>query len=159
MFCAGVEERNKAIPSDPVPDGLVACHDASTVSKYLCYFVQEIRAANKSKYSLTMIQSILSALNRIYKESKAPFTILEGQIGLKKTVTFGPSSSNIASSFLAASGEGKSSMSDNQQSGTKFGSSSSICSDYKPVKVPSMLVLYKLKTLKLCYNYYACIDV
>ena len=33
-FHAWVEERNKAVPSDPVPDGLLACHDASTISKY-----------------------------------------------------------------------------------------------------------------------------
>ena len=63
------------MPFDPVPDGLLACHDTSNVSKYLRYFVLETRAADRrSKYPPTTIRSILSALNRIYKESKAPFS-------------------------------------------------------------------------------------
>ena len=32
-FLAWVEKRNKAMPSDPVPDGLLACYYASIVSK------------------------------------------------------------------------------------------------------------------------------
>ena len=76
-FRAWVEERNKAMPSDPVPDGLLACHDSSIVSKYLRYFVLEARAKDGKKYPPTTIRGILSALNRIYKESKAPFSILD----------------------------------------------------------------------------------
>ena len=55
---------------------LLACHDASTVSKDLRYFVLEMRAADESKYP-PMFRSILSALNRIYKDSKAPFSIVD----------------------------------------------------------------------------------
>ena len=40
-FRAWVEERNKVMPPDPVPDGLLACHDSSIVSKYMRYFVLE----------------------------------------------------------------------------------------------------------------------
>ena len=43
-FRAWVKERNKAMPPDPVPDGLLACHDSSIVSKYMRYFVLEARA-------------------------------------------------------------------------------------------------------------------
>ena len=32
-FLAWVEKRDKVMPSDPVPDGLLTCHDASIVSK------------------------------------------------------------------------------------------------------------------------------
>ena len=32
------------MPSDPVPDGLLACHDSSIVSKYMRYFILEARA-------------------------------------------------------------------------------------------------------------------
>ena len=73
-FRAWVEERNKAMPSDPVPDGLLACHDSSIVSKYMRYFVLEARAKDGKKYPPTTIRCILSAL---YKESKAPFSILD----------------------------------------------------------------------------------
>ena len=38
-FRAWVEERNKALPTDPVPDDLLSCHDPTIVSKYMRYFV------------------------------------------------------------------------------------------------------------------------
>ena len=33
------------MPSDPVPDGLLACHDASIVSKYMHYLRKDQRAS------------------------------------------------------------------------------------------------------------------
>ena len=41
------------MPSDPVPDGLLACHDSSIVSKYMRYFVLEARAKDGKKYPPT----------------------------------------------------------------------------------------------------------
>ena len=76
-FRAWVEERNKTMPSDPVPDDLLACHDPTIVSKYMRYFVLEARAKDGKKYPPATIRCILSALSRIYKESKAPFFILD----------------------------------------------------------------------------------
>ena len=71
-FHAWVEERNKAMPSDPVPDDLLACRDPTIVSKYMRYFVVEVRAKDGKKYPPATIRCILSALSRIYKESKGP---------------------------------------------------------------------------------------
>lgn len=76
-FRSWVEERNKLVPSDPVPDDLLACHDASIICKYLRYFALEARSQDGKKYPPSTIRCILSALNIIYKESKAPFSILD----------------------------------------------------------------------------------
>ena len=65
------------MPSDPIPCGLLSCHDADVVCKYMRYFVLEARARDGKKYPPTTIRSILSGLNRIYKESKAPFSIFD----------------------------------------------------------------------------------
>ena len=65
------------MPLDPVPTDLLQCHDASVVSKYLRYFVLEARTQDCKKYPPTTIRSLLSGLNRILEESKAPFSILD----------------------------------------------------------------------------------
>ena len=41
-----VDNRSVLIPGDPVPDNLLECHDAVTVSKYLRMFVLETRKAD-----------------------------------------------------------------------------------------------------------------
>ena len=76
-FDAWVEERNKLMPGDPVPTDLLQCHDTSIVSKYLKYFVFEARTQDGKKYHPSTLRSLLSGLNRILKESKAPFSILD----------------------------------------------------------------------------------
>ena len=65
------------MPLDPVPTDLLQCHDASIVSKYLRYFVLEARTQDGKKYPPTTTRSLLSGLNRILKELKAPFSILD----------------------------------------------------------------------------------
>ena len=76
-FDAWVQERNKLRPGDPVPTDLLQCHDTSVVSKYLKYFVLEARTQDGKKYHPSTLWSLLSGLNRILKESKAPFSILD----------------------------------------------------------------------------------
>ena len=76
-FDAWVQERNKLMPGDPVPTDLLQCHDTSIVSKYLKYFVLEARTQDGKKYPPSTLRSLLSGLNRILKESKAPFSILD----------------------------------------------------------------------------------
>ena len=76
-FHAWAEERNRKMPSDPVPSDLLSCHDPATVSKFLRYFVLEARNQTGEKYPPATIRSILSGLNRILKEAKAPFSILD----------------------------------------------------------------------------------
>ena len=52
-FRAWVEERNRLQPLEPIPDDLLACHDSSTVSKYLRFFVLEARSKDGKEYSPT----------------------------------------------------------------------------------------------------------
>ena len=76
MFNAWVDEQNKVNPGS-VPTDLLSCHDPDTVCKYMRYFVLEVRSQDGNKYPPRTIRSILSGLNRILKESKAPFSILD----------------------------------------------------------------------------------
>ena len=69
-FLAWVEERNKAFPTD-----LLSCRDPTIISKYMRYFILEVRAKDGKKYPPSTIWCILSAIKRIYKESKAPLSI------------------------------------------------------------------------------------
>jgi len=66
------------VPGDPVPDNLLECRDAATISKYLYMFVLETRKADGTNYSPGSIRSLLSELNRVLKE-KAPFSVLDDQ--------------------------------------------------------------------------------
>ena len=65
------------MPNDPVSSDLLSCHDPAAVSKYLRYFVLEARNQTGEKYPSATIRGILSGLNRILKEAKAPFSILD----------------------------------------------------------------------------------
>ncbi len=76
-FIDWVEQRNKARPDDPVPIDLLSCHDPTVVCKYLRYFALEARNQSGQKYPPATIRSILSGLNRIMKDGKAPFSILD----------------------------------------------------------------------------------
>ncbi len=75
VFTAWVDERNKTTPGF-VPTDLLTSHDASKLCKYTCYFVLEARTKDGKTYSPGSIRSILSSLNRILKDSKVPFSIL-----------------------------------------------------------------------------------
>ncbi len=76
-FNSWVEERNKRTPGS-VPTDLLLCRDLQlAVCKYMRYFVLEARNKDGNKYPPGAIRSILSGLNRILKESKAPFSIFD----------------------------------------------------------------------------------
>ena len=75
-FNAWVEQRNKVKPNS-VPTNLLTCHDSAKVCKYMRCFVLEARTQEGKKYPPGTIRSILSGLNRIMKDSKAPFSILD----------------------------------------------------------------------------------
>lgn len=77
VFRDWLEERNKLSPTDPVPEDLLAISDSAVVSKYLRYFVMEVRTKDGTKYPPATIRCILSALNRIYRKNSAPFSILD----------------------------------------------------------------------------------
>ena len=78
-FMEWAENRRLLVPGDVVPENLLECHDAAIVSKYLRMFVLETRKADGTKYTPGSIRSLLSGLNRILKENKAPFSILDDQ--------------------------------------------------------------------------------
>ena len=61
---------------EPVPEGLLQCHDAAVVCKWMCLFVLEARRADSKPYPPSTLRNILSGLNRILQSNKAPFSIL-----------------------------------------------------------------------------------
>lgn len=75
-FNAWVEHQNEVMPDSVLTD-LLTCHDPKIVCKYMRYFVLEARTQDGKKYPPGTIRSILSGLNRILKDSKAPFSILD----------------------------------------------------------------------------------
>ena len=64
-FAVWAENRRRLVPDDPVPEGLLQCHDHAKVCKYLCLFVP------------ATLRSLLSGLNRMLQSNKAPFSILD----------------------------------------------------------------------------------
>ena len=60
-FTAWAENRRRFVPDDPVPDGLLQCHDHAKVCKYLCLFVLETRKEDGSAYPPATIRSCLVA--------------------------------------------------------------------------------------------------
>ena len=60
-----------------MPEDLLSCHDPSVVSKYMRCFALRSQESSWRKVSPSTIRSILSGLNRVLKEAKAPFSILD----------------------------------------------------------------------------------
>ena len=56
---------------------MLQSHDAKLVCKTLCKFVLEIRNSSGQHYPPATIRSLLNGLNRILKENKTPFSILD----------------------------------------------------------------------------------
>ena len=76
-FMESAENQHVLVPRDAVPANLLECHDAATVSKYLRMFVLETQKADGTKYTPGSIRLLLSGLNCVLKENKAPFSILD----------------------------------------------------------------------------------
>lgn len=70
-------ERNRMCPEDPVPLDLLKSHDAKLVSKNLCKFVMETRREDGKLYPPASLRCLLSALNRILQDNKAPFSVFD----------------------------------------------------------------------------------
>ena len=68
-------QRNWLVPEDPVPLDLLKSHDAELVCKSLCKFVLETRNSSGQHYPPATIRALLSAINRIFRENKAPFSL------------------------------------------------------------------------------------
>ena len=73
-FNLWVESRRGS--EEPVPEGLLQCHDPAVVCKWMCLFVLEARRADSKPYPPSTLRNILSGLNRILQSNKAPFSIL-----------------------------------------------------------------------------------
>ena len=76
-FRAWAVERNKSCPEDPFPLELLESHDAKLVCKNLCRFVMETRREDGKPYPLASLRCLLSALNRILQDNKAPFSVFD----------------------------------------------------------------------------------
>ncbi len=73
-----MEERNKvkASEDEQIPENILDCRDPCVLSKFLRYFVLEVRKEDGSPYPPASIRSILSGLNRMLKDNGAPFSIM-----------------------------------------------------------------------------------
>ena len=76
-FKQWAKQRSEAVPTDPVPDDLLQCHDHERIVKYLCLYVLETRKEDGSRYPPATIRSLLSGINRVLQANKAPFSILD----------------------------------------------------------------------------------
>ena len=76
-YTAWAESRSRSVPDDPVPDGLLQCHDHVKVCKYLCLFVLETRKEDGSPYPPSTLRSLLSGLNCVLQQNKTPFSVLD----------------------------------------------------------------------------------
>ena len=76
-FNAWSVERSKLSDAQAVPPDILKSHDAELVCLWMCRFVMETRKTDGSRYPPASIRSMVSGLNRVLKENKAPFSVLD----------------------------------------------------------------------------------
>ena len=76
-FIEWEKQHDQQEPEDPKPLDLLQSHIAELACKTLCKFVLETRNSSGQHYPPATIRSLLSGINRILKENKAPFSILD----------------------------------------------------------------------------------
>ena len=76
-FKEWVSNQSATIPDDPVPPELLESQDPELLCKWLCRYVIETRRTNGSQYPPSTLRSLLSGVNRVLQENKAPFSILD----------------------------------------------------------------------------------
>ena len=76
-FIEWAKQRNLQKLEDPVPSDRLQSNDTELVCKTLCKFVLKTRNSSGQQYPPATIRSLLSWLNHIFKEKKAPFSILD----------------------------------------------------------------------------------
>ena len=69
--------RSAMTPDDPVPANLLKSQDTVLLCKWLCRYVMETRRTDGSQYPPATLRSLLSGVNRVLQENKAPFSILD----------------------------------------------------------------------------------
>ena len=74
-FTSWAIQRNQQVPEDPVPLDLLGSLDAELVCKPLCKFVLKTRNSSGQHYPPATMRALLSAINRIFTENKALFSI------------------------------------------------------------------------------------
>ena len=62
---------------ETVPADLLRSHDAELVCKWMCRFVIETRKTDGSPYPPATLRSLVSGLNRVLQNNKAPFSVLD----------------------------------------------------------------------------------
>ena len=65
---------NQQVPEDPVLLDLLRSHDTELVCETLCKFVLETCNSSGQYYPPTTIRALLSEINQIFRENKAPFS-------------------------------------------------------------------------------------
>ena len=56
---------------------IYSSHDAKLVCKNLCWFVMETQREDGKSYPLASLRCLLSALNRILQDNRAPFSVFD----------------------------------------------------------------------------------
>ena len=74
-FINWAKQRNQQVLKEPIPLDLLLSHDAELVCKTLCKFILETHNSSGQPYPPASIRALLSAINRIFRENKAPFSI------------------------------------------------------------------------------------
>ena len=69
--------RSAITPDDPVPPNLLESNNPELLCKWLCRYVMETRRTDGSEYPPATLRSLLSGVNRVLQENKAPFSILD----------------------------------------------------------------------------------
>ena len=64
-------------PEGPISFDLLQSHDAKLVCKVLCWFIIETRREDGNPYPSASLRCLLSALNRILQDNKAPFSVFD----------------------------------------------------------------------------------
>ena len=62
-------------PEGPIPFDLLQSHDAKLVCENLCWFIIETQREGGNPYPPASLRCLLSALNRILQDNKAPISV------------------------------------------------------------------------------------
>ena len=76
-FNSWAKNRKSIDPAQAVPPDLLSSDDPSLVCKWLCLYMMETRREDGQPYPPSTIRNLVSGLNRILQENKAPFSVLD----------------------------------------------------------------------------------
>ena len=76
-FSLWMENRNKQVPNDVVPEDILSCQDPAILNKWLCRYVLETRQENGNPYPPKSLNGLLCGIHRVTLDNKVPFNFLD----------------------------------------------------------------------------------